>query len=135
MSSLSEGVWAPVTALSSSADWLQDALSDLSSLASLEQGWDTYGSQRLTPEALGQTRKFLLKFAVHGLPRPDIRPVSGGGVQLEWESDPAELELLVDPLGRAHYLAMSIAGAPIDGELLGDKAQAALSLYDSVFLA
>jgi hypothetical protein len=133
MSPFPQEVFVPTTPLGSSADWLRDALATLARLGTYRDDWDSYGSPPLSQAALSKARELVLHFAVRGLPVPDIRPVSGGGVQLEWRADRTELELMILPEGRVLYLALSQKGASADGELTEAVRQEAVRLFELVF--
>lgn len=133
MSAVRQEVWVPTTPIGSSADWLRDALAAIERLAMYRQDWDSYGSAPPSPESLAKARELTLYFAVKGLPGPEIRAVSGGGIQLEWRPGTAELELMILPEGRVFYLALSQGGASFEGELTDAPRQGAVRLFELVF--
>ena len=82
--------------------WLTDVLPRLEELATLEENWDSYGSPppplELMSDALAlvQRAERLLGYRRRqetAIPTPSIVPLSGGGVQIEWQRPVKELEL------------------------------------------
>ena len=82
--------------------WLMDVLPRLAELAALEENWDSYGSPPPSTELIGhalamvQRAERLLGYS-HAeqqlMPTPSIVPLSGGGIQIEWQTPVQELEL------------------------------------------
>ncbi len=94
----------------------------LAELAALREDWDGYGARRLDHDAL-RLADDVLEDMMQRLPLlPDIFPVPDGGVQLEWEVGPVELELELEPGGRSAIFICQdrISGQRFDGELPAD---------------
>ncbi len=70
------------------------ALSQLNAIAQLADDWDSYGSPRLSEELYSSAKKLvdLIQDAFVSQ-APDVVPVSGGGVQFEWQYGGCELEI------------------------------------------
>lgn len=93
-----------VTATARLTPWLVRALEKLKGLARLEENWDSYGSRPINPCAYERAAEILKHTASCGMAVPDIFPVSGGGVQLEWENARHELEIGILPNGEMEFL-------------------------------
>jgi hypothetical protein len=109
--------WSQATATWFAAEWLRDALAALAELSRLGNDWDSYGSQPLTPVAIREARALILHLAETATPRPTIRPLPGGGVQIECSTGKAELELTVDPDGQKFFLTLDDQGRTEGGPL------------------
>ena len=123
--------WQRSTSYLASADWLREALAGLQRLADFPEDWDGYGSPALTGEAIGQARQVILELARAGVLSPDIRPVSGGGVQLEWRHAGRELELGILPNGDLEFLVVLDGNHMVEGAL--PRTDFASKLFDWVF--
>lgn len=90
--------------------WLPSVYAKAIALASRPANWDSYGSPKITEEALAWTKRLLLAAdKVCELPAPHLAPVSGGGLQLELRNGSKELELEVLPDGTLQFLAVDEA--------------------------
>jgi hypothetical protein len=123
--------WQRSTSFLTSADWLREALFGLRRLAEFPEDWDGYGSPALTGAAVSQSRQVILELARAGVLSPDIRPVSGGGLQLEWRHAGRELELGVLPNGDLEFLVVLDGNHMVEGAL--PRAELAPKLFDWVF--
>src|ERR1700689_4670777 len=63
-------------------DWSHDALIVIKEMWALNEGWDSYGSPRITTVALDYAGNLVEH--MQGLPRPFVAPTSEGGVMFEW---------------------------------------------------
>lgn len=114
----------------------------LNELARLARNWDSYGAEPVSQAAISKAGAFLA--AVRRLLgarcgeriRPySIAPVADGGVQLEWRSSGAKLEVEVGPEGDLGYLWMEGAEPHRTFEEADEVAQAdVLSLVSRVLL-
>lgn len=75
--------------------WLSSAVADLARIAELPPGWDGYDSPQLSVPEREQAAQLLASLPYSDLPAPNIVPVSGGGIQIEWQHGGRELELEV----------------------------------------
>jgi len=73
--------------------WLQSALSDVARLAALPSNGDSYGSPPLSKTARQNAVQLLASIEYEDCPTPCIVPISGGGLQIEWQDNRRELEL------------------------------------------
>jgi hypothetical protein len=73
--------------------WLSSALAEIARIATLPPGWDGYGSPQLSVEEWEQAIQLLASITHSDLSAPNIVPVSGGGIQIEWQHCGRELEL------------------------------------------
>ncbi len=99
--------------------WLMDVLPRLEELAALQKNWDSYGSPPPTLKLMGdalaviQRAERLLGYShiwqAVMMPTPSIVPLSGGGIQIEWQTPVKELELEFFDERRTVALAVDIA--------------------------
>jgi len=70
------------------------ALSQLNAIKQLPDDWDSYGSPQLSEEVYSSAQKLIgLIQDAFVSQAPDVVPVSGGGVQFEWQYRGCELEI------------------------------------------
>lgn len=79
------------------SEWQVDALKTIASFEGLKNNWDSYGSPVIPFEVLSLAIDLVRNISLENLPPPRIVPVSGGGIQLEWEKGTRELEIEVHP--------------------------------------
>jgi hypothetical protein len=110
-SQMNAAQWSGVTAVAAaSSSWLRRAQQKLKELSELTENWDSYGSRPIQQKASETAAELLTETANFGLPEPQIFPVPGGGLQLEWESAKRELELEILPDGEIEYLIVDREG-------------------------
>src|SRR4051794_15646504 len=85
-------------------DRRDEVSSRLTTLASLDPDWDSYGARSLSPAAVRVAQSILDQTLASPLPLPKVFPVPDGGVQLEWSAGPIELELEIEPTGEAIFI-------------------------------
>ena len=108
-------VWTGLTLLSALRPGVESAIRRLQEIASLPQGWDSYGSRPPTGHAVRAAMEVLAEVGDSALPEPvNVAPVSGGGVQLEWEQNGREFELEILPDGRAEALVIEDGEAVLE---------------------
>jgi hypothetical protein len=90
----------------------------LSELVQLPDNWDGYGSPRLQPAVVSAAFDLLRTLSAFHLPSPELFPVSGGGLQFEWQADKCELEIEVLPEGLLEFLIVDAKGEMREGRLL-----------------
>jgi len=81
-------------------------LSRLDEISRLTKNWDSYASESPTRKAIGISKELLRDLDSIGaiyLPRY-VFPLSGGGVQMEWEGLGKFLEIEVSSMGTFSYL-------------------------------
>lgn len=87
--------------------WEIDAVKAVFRVAGLPVNWDGYGSPRPTNTAVNSAIALLGNIASTGfedLPVPHVVPVSGGGIQFEWNIGARELEFAASPDGSLEFL-------------------------------
>jgi hypothetical protein len=89
----------PRTSTGSKPAWFVSALATVDSIAALPSNWDGYGSPPLAENVRQSAIAILKALNRSDVPEPNIVPVSGGGMQLEWfhEGRELELEILAEP--------------------------------------
>jgi hypothetical protein len=97
--------------------WLLKGVQALLKVASLPANWDERGSPSIRPAALHKASQLLAWLAASAargllcspelLPVPYVIPVSGGGLQLEWQVGSRELEIEFLPDGSALFLRVA----------------------------
>ncbi len=98
--------------------WLQGAQQELMLLDSMTEGWDSYGSPPISAEARKKMADLLHEFARVGMSRPELFPVSGGGLQVEWKNGGRELEIEVLPNADLEYLIIAEDGKMKEGKAI-----------------
>jgi hypothetical protein len=93
--------------LKNSLPWLSSALDDVARLAALPPDWDGYGSPQLGATEREHAIQLLASIDHQGIPAPNIVPISGGGIQIEWQHNRRELELEIVP-GAAAVLFLKV---------------------------
>ena len=73
-------------------------------LAALPPDWNSYGAGPLSPTALTAARAIVSTGMTMDLPQPHISPAAGGSVEIEWDTNHAELLIDVDPHYGTTYL-------------------------------
>lgn len=109
--------WSAVSSFFEEGLWLRSARKKLEELAALPQNWNSYGSRPIQPEAIETTANLLSDLAKIKMPEPQIFPVSGGGIQLEWENSKCELEIEVLPDKSIEYLIVDEEGNMHEGQM------------------
>ena len=82
------------------------SLRRIGELKQLPEDWDSYGSPRVQQLAAQRAVEIVRAAAMEDVHPPQIVPVSGGGLQIEWTSGKRELEIEVLPDGSIEYLAV-----------------------------
>lgn len=72
-------------------------------LHSLEENWDSYGSQPLSVETINESIALIMSVPMEDLPLPHVIPTAGGGVQFEWGGI-RDLEIEVTQDGGIEFL-------------------------------
>ncbi len=90
-------------------------------LAKLPENWDGYGSRPIQSGVLTAAKNLLPTLDQMGLRYPQVFPVPGGGIQLEWQNERGELELEILPDGEIAYLIVDERGQMREGSLRSRK--------------
>lgn len=72
---------------------IEKAFGDLDELATLRVDWDSYGSPKISDDLIMAAKRFLYQLEFEFIAAPRVVPISGGGIQFEWEMGERELEL------------------------------------------
>lgn len=101
--------------------WQKEAIKGLYGLEQLQWNWDGYNSTPPSPVAVAIAQKLIYRDTPE-LPIPNIVPVSGGGIQIEWNTIPRGLQVEVLPTGYVLYLKTG-SGEPIEENALHNISQ------------
>lgn len=101
---LNQNQWSSVTSLNRVADWYLDSLETVRRLGDMADGWDGYGGPAIAVKATMAMKYLLSLVSLQRVLPPHIAPVSGGGLQLEWDYRNRSLELEIRPSGNLEYL-------------------------------
>lgn len=72
-------------------------LAQLDEFAKLEPDWDSYGSERISPDAIDQARSLIeLVAKARGVAPYAVAPVADGGVYVEWRGPNGKLEVYMN---------------------------------------
>ena len=82
-----------ITELKRPVRWLTSALTHVAQIAQLPHNWDGDQSPPLAAKEREHITKLLSSIDNADLPEPTIVPISGGGMQIEWQHEGRELEL------------------------------------------
>jgi len=109
--------WSMVFDVPDISKWQKDVLIRLLELIRLPKNWDSYGSEPPRQSVANLTWIILGTLELEHLPTPFIAPVSGGGLQIEWQigNRGLELEILID--GLVNYLKTEGAESIEEGQL------------------
>jgi hypothetical protein len=85
---------------------LEQPLEQLLQLLDLPVNWDSYGSRCIDRRAVASGILLLVQIMGEDVPTPQVCPVPGGGVQLEWQRANRALELEALPDGSVQFLTV-----------------------------
>lgn len=71
---------------------IEKAIDDLNELSKLPVDWDSYGSPKISEDLIMTGKTFLYHLEYENI-APRVVPISGGGIQFEWQVGNRELEL------------------------------------------
>lgn len=80
--------------------WLFDVKCKLAELLELPDNWDSYGGRRIRSSATSRASSLLESVVSSQTPKPSIVPTCLGGVQFEWHTGLADLEVELGPDGQ-----------------------------------
>ena len=95
---------------------LRESIEVLKEIACYGENWDSYGSCPIEEDVLC-TAKELLFSLEPAMPSPTVVPVSGGGIQLEWQVDGRELEIEFHPDSTIEFLKVNEDETMEEGEI------------------
>lgn len=90
------------------------SLEKIAALQGLRQGWDRQGGPALKEIALYGASEIVNQYQTDALPEPNIGPVIGGGIQLEWSTPTRELEVELLPDGSVVYVSADNTTCEVD---------------------
>jgi len=93
--------------------WLVKAKYDLDRIMALPENWDYYGSPSIPAVLYSNAENFLRSLEVEDIEPPFVVPVSGGGIQFEWQNKTRELEIEFVQSNVFGYLKI-IGDEPVD---------------------
>lgn len=93
--------------------WLAKAKYDLDRIIDLPENWDSYGSPPIPEVLYKNAENFLRSLEVENIEAPFVAPISGGGIQFEWQNKARELEIEFVQSNVFGYLKI-IGDEPID---------------------
>lgn len=76
--------------------WLAPARDRVSEIVQLPWGWDGHDGCPVKIDIAKFAIRFLLQVLAPESPAPQIVPLSGGGIQLEWHQNGVDLEIEID---------------------------------------
>jgi hypothetical protein len=94
--------------------WLLAVLQRLLPLTKLPANWDSYGSLPPSFEFVQRVVAQLNDAEALNVAAPDVVPMAGGGIQLEWGLGNKELEIAFLGNGRLSYLVCTPTGDPLE---------------------
>ncbi len=120
---LSARVILPARADRGQGDWLPFVRKQLDAVASLPEGWDSYGAPRPDARLMRAARGLMdcLTLAPY-LPQPHVNPTRNGGVQFEWEAGARhfEIEIIGERVAQFVY-SDEDAGVEITGDVFEEE--------------
>lgn len=98
-SGISAAQWVGFTNVPDHWEWFRATLEEVRRLSALPPDWDGYGSPAILSPVIEAVVSLLGRFAggTHRPPLPEIAPVTGGGLHLEFVLADRELEIEVLP--------------------------------------
>ena len=85
-------------------EWLKEAEETLRGLATLPEGWDSYGAKSTERHAIDSAIELLRRIVQHDTPKPAVVPTNRGGIQIEWHTRGVDLEIEITPHGDIRLL-------------------------------
>ncbi|MBI4528878.1 MAG: hypothetical protein HY695_34205 [Deltaproteobacteria bacterium] len=110
--------WSEVIHLRQLSQPVIEAVKRLLTVRELPHSWDSYESPPPSELAIGVAIRLLIGVDLDEFPSPRIVPISGGGVQLEWDVGSRELELEILSDGTIRYLKVE-EGEPTEESEIG----------------
>lgn len=82
-----------------------EAVADLLSLA---PGWNSYSAKPIAPQNAKRAIRLLAEFLGPETPPPAVVPTVRGGIQLEWHTKRANLEIYIESPGSVSFFAEEV---------------------------
>ncbi len=105
--------WNVVVPVSDLSDLQLKVFKRLFGFRRLLHDWDSYGSSPPSETAINVATKIIKVIDSNRFSMPRINPVSGGGIQLEWDIDTREIEIEILEDGSMQFLRVE-GGDPLD---------------------
>jgi hypothetical protein len=80
-------------------EWLKETEETLRGLATLPEGWDSYGAKSIEPHVVDAAIELLHRIVQHNTPKPVVVPTNRGGIQIEWHTHGLDIEIEMTPHG------------------------------------
>lgn len=116
--------------------WHLNVVKEVFRVSRIAPDWDSYGSAAPTAMAASQALAIVRYVAANGLdesvPIPDVFPVPGGGIRLEWQSIDRELALDALPDGSVEFFRAQNDQVIDEGELVRHRIPALLEWISAV---
>jgi hypothetical protein len=80
--------------------WRDQIVQTIDELLALEEDWDSYGANRISPKACERTLALLDAIMTDDTAAPQVAPLSCGGIQLEWHQDGYDIEIGIQDEGQ-----------------------------------
>jgi hypothetical protein len=109
--------WSRVSSVFEQPLWSNNMQKKLRVLLGLNSNWDSYGSPSVSPAAVETSLAILGNISRLNMPEPQVFPVSGGGIQFEWENDKCELEIEIRPDKKVEFLIVDSEGGMLEGPI------------------
>jgi hypothetical protein len=93
--------------------WKANVLRQISDLADLEAGWDSYGAAGISAGAIEAAKRLLSGVIQRSSARSQyaapyaVAPIADGGVYLEWRTKTGEIQVWIGPEGEFGYLRIN----------------------------
>ncbi len=105
--------WNVVVPVSDLSEPQLEAIKRLFGFRRLPDDWDSYESPPPSETAINVASKIIEMIDFNRFSIPRIHPVSGGGIQLEWDFDTREIEIEILDDGSMQFLTVE-SGEPTD---------------------
>lgn len=75
--------------------WFSNVINKISKFRMLQENWDEYGAKTISTKAIFDAVRLLSEISQASTPEPYIFPTATGGIQIEWHTEKADLEVEV----------------------------------------
>ena len=91
-------------------------------LLSLPPGWNSYSAQPIAPQNAARAIQLLAEFLGPETPLPAVIPMVRGGIQLEWHTKRANVEIYIESPNNVSFFAEKVgSGKSSEGSLPGHE--------------
>ncbi|MBI5197979.1 MAG: hypothetical protein HZA19_05150 [Nitrospirae bacterium] len=122
--------WDTVVPLYNLSNWQTEAIKKILQLSNLPPDWDSYGSQPPSVKVVNTAIDIIEAIpSQEDLPTPHLAPISGGGIQIEWNISQRDLEIEVIPDGSIRFLKAQ-NGEPLEeGKIVNSYKLESLTIW------